>query len=52
MVRGNLVSDFPAPTFSLRRFCDTCGRQTGLHRAKVPASLTIPELTRRRRNAG
>ena len=33
---GNLVSDFPAPAFTIRLFCDACGHQADLDTTKVP----------------
>jgi hypothetical protein len=45
----NRLSDFPASSFTIRLFCDSCGHPSDIDRTKVAETTTIPELTRRLR---
>jgi hypothetical protein len=46
---GNLVSDFPAPAFTIRLFCDACGHQADLDTTKTAEGVTVQQLTKRLR---
>ena len=45
----NRLDDFPAGTFTILAFCDTCGHQTPLDRTRVPAGVTVQALRMRLR---
>jgi hypothetical protein len=47
----NSLDDFPAETFTILAFCDTCGHQAPLDRTHVPASVTVQALRMRLRCA-
>jgi hypothetical protein len=49
---SNTLADFPAETFAILAFCERCGRQGRLDRAKVPAGVTVQELRERLRCSG
>jgi hypothetical protein len=42
----NTLDDFPAESFTILAFCDTCGHSTPLDRAKVPEGLPVDTLRR------
>jgi len=41
---ANHLSDFPAPDFTIRLFCDACDHRADLDREKVPESMTVQQL--------
>ena len=41
---GNTLADFPAETFTIFVYCDTCDRSGALDRAKVPTGMTVQHL--------
>jgi hypothetical protein len=41
---GNTLDELPAELFTILVFCDACGHQSPLDRAKVPAGLCVQEL--------
>ena len=41
---GNTLDDFPAETFTIFVYCDTCDRSGPLDRMKVPTGMTIQHL--------
>ncbi|HYN76816.1 MAG TPA: hypothetical protein VES73_03370 [Lamprocystis sp. (in: g-proteobacteria)] len=45
----NRLDDFPAATFTVLAFCDTCGHQAALDRDRVPAGVTVQALRMRLR---
>ena len=45
----NTLDDFPAETFTILAFCDTCGHQAPLDRTRVPAGVTVQALGMRLR---
>jgi hypothetical protein len=45
----NTLDDFPAETFTILAFCDTCGYQAPLDRNRVPAGVTVQALRMRLR---
>jgi len=47
----NTLDDFPEDAFGILAFCDGCGRQVALDRAKLPEGVTIPGLRARLRCA-
>ena len=49
---SNTVDEFPATTFAIVAFCERCGRQAMLDRAKLPPKSTIAALGRRLRCTG
>lgn len=46
---GNPLADFPADSFAILAFCETCGRQSRIDRTRVPANVTVEELRGRLR---
>jgi hypothetical protein len=52
VTEDNAISGFPAPEFAIRLFCDACGHQADLDRAKVPGDVAIHALTQRLRCTG
>jgi hypothetical protein len=40
----NRLDDFPAESFSILAFCDTCGHQAPLDRTQVPVGVTVQAL--------
>jgi hypothetical protein len=44
MTEGNAMSDFPPDSFTIMTFCDACGHQGRLDRAKVPPGITVQQL--------
>ena len=45
----NRLDDFPAESFTILAFCDTCGHQAPLDRTHVPAGVTVQALRMRPR---
>ena len=45
----NSLDDFPAESFTILAFCDTCGHQAPLDRTHVPAGVTVQALRMRLR---
>jgi hypothetical protein len=44
VTEGNALSDFPPAAFSIMTFCESCGHQGPLDRAKVPPGVTVQQL--------
>ena len=42
--QGNAPSDFPPDSFSIMTFCESCGHQGQLDRAKVRIGVTVQQL--------
>jgi hypothetical protein len=49
---SNRLDDFPAATFAILVFCESCGRHGRLDRTKVPDGVTVQALRARRRCSG
>ena len=45
----NSLDEFPAGTFTILAFCDTCGHQARLDQTRVPAGTTVQALRMRLR---
>ena len=46
MTDQNALSDFPPESFTVAAFCDSCGHQSRLDRAKVPQGVTVQQISR------
>ena len=44
MTEGNALSDFPAESFTIITFCESCGHQDQLDRGKAPDGVTVQQL--------
>ena len=43
---SNTLHDFPAESFTIFVFCDSCDRSSLLNRATVPDGMTVQELVK------
>jgi len=43
---SNTLEDFPAESFTIFAFCDTCNHSGHLDRAKVPEGMTVQQLVK------
>jgi ribosomal protein S14 len=41
---GNALSSFSPESFTIMTFCESCGHQGKLDRAKVPPGITVQQL--------
>jgi hypothetical protein len=49
MTACNTLDDFPADTFRIVVYCDTCDHSGPLDRSRVPEGMTVQQIVRSRR---
>jgi hypothetical protein len=45
VTQGNALSDFPPDAFAIMTFCESCGHQGQVDRDRVPAGVTVHQLS-------